>query len=179
MDHKLNNGYFDVEEPASGHFRRFEAKLDQRFHRRRNIAYIRILAAAAAIALLLGGTWLAGWFGGQNEPVQRMSLSDLSEEYAEVEYFFTSGIDKSMDELLSMAAEAKIDVNAMFAGEMNEMDSVYQVLQADLAAHPEDDRIIEAMISYYQVKLGLIRRILAELQKIKTQNTKNHESVEM
>ena len=57
------------------------------------------------------------------------------------------------------------------------MDSLMKQLQRDLKTNPGDERIINAMISHYQMKLGVMNQILDQLENINNNHqSSNHES---
>ena len=60
--------------------------------------------------------------------------------------------------------------------EFEAFETRYQMLQNDLQAHPGDERVINAMIEYYQDKLEIITMILNKLQEVKQQKNKSHET---
>jgi len=49
-------------------------------------------------------------------------------------------------------------------------------LQVDLEANPTDERVINAMLEYYQARMNIITIIINKLQDAKQQkNNRNHE----
>ena len=60
--------------------------------------------------------------------------------------------------------------------ELTEFEERFKNLQSDLAANPNDERVINAMLEYYQAKLEIINMIVNKLQEVKQQKNKNHES---
>ena len=65
----------------------------------------------------------------------------------------------------------------MIIHELSEMDSLMKQLQRDLKTNPGDERIINAMISHYQMKLGVMNQILDQLENINNNHqSSNHES---
>jgi hypothetical protein len=63
--------------------------------------------------------------------------------------------------------------------EMDEMDHLYQDLQKEYTKNPNDERVINAMIEYYQTKLNIINTIKTDLEYIKTIKNKNHENTQL
>jgi hypothetical protein len=53
---------------------------------------------------------------------------------------------------------------------MTGMDSIHKELQRKLGTNPGDDRVINAMITYYQTKLGVMKIFLNTLTQIKQSN---------
>ena len=65
------------------------------------------------------------------------------------------------------------------------MDSIYDNLQKELGANPNNERVIQAMIRHYQTKLKIMSDILDRLQGIQKlnnsqlKNQNQYESVEL
>jgi hypothetical protein len=91
-----------------------------------------------------------------------------------VEYYYTSQIDQLSVGLDSLSVDTQENIKKMISDELAEMDSVHQELQKKLGANPGDDRVVNAMITYYQTKLGMMKSFLNTLTQIKqTNNSKN------
>ena len=73
--------------PHEGHFERFEMKLNTAPKRRTKywIGYVVSIAAVVVFAILL-------FTPGKQTP-GKLTLSDLSPQYADVEYYYTSTIE--------------------------------------------------------------------------------------
>jgi hypothetical protein len=68
------------------------------------------------------------------------------------------------------------------ANEFAEMDSIHHELQIKLGTNPGDERVVNAMITYYQTKLGMMKSFINTLNQIKQSNNlknENHESIEL
>jgi hypothetical protein len=63
--------------------------------------------------------------------------------------------------------------------EMDEMDHLYQELQKEYSENPNDERVINAMIEYYQTKLNIINTIKTDLENVKSIKNKNHENTQL
>jgi len=69
----------------------------------------------------------------------------------------------------------------MILKELKEMDEVLHSLSEELKNDPNNDRLINAMIQHYQVKLEIMNAIIAQLEEIKqiTSKTNKHEGKEI
>ena len=63
----------------------------------------------------------------------------------------------------------------MMKKEQQEFDQMYQKLQEDLKANPDDERVINAMLDYYQARMNVITMIINKLQEVKQQKYQNDE----
>jgi hypothetical protein len=64
----------------------------------------------------------------------------------------------------------------MMEDELEEFEQIFKSLQSDLSANPNDERVINAMIEYYQTKLSLINMIIEKLQEVKQKNNAENET---
>jgi hypothetical protein len=63
--------------------------------------------------------------------------------------------------------------------ELKEFEDLQKSLQTDLAASPQDERVINAMLEYYQSKLCVINMIVTKLQEVKNlkENSNNSTNI--
>jgi hypothetical protein len=177
---ELNN-----EEPPAGHFERFEAKLEGLNKKKKFISLNLVwkVAAAAVFAFLIVNQGII-WFSPEkgNESVEKMTtgmtLASVSPEYEEVEFYFTSAISGGLNQWEKLVSEGLISEGEqqMMNNELNEFEEVYYNLQADLSSNPNDERVINAMLEYYQTKLSLINMIVEKLEEVKQKTNVNYET---
>ncbi len=165
----LNN-----QEPADGHFERFRAKLD----REKNgisFSWRSVWKVAATVVFIFLAVNQARLWMAPEKPAP-LTLSAVSPEYAEVEFYYTRTISDGISSLDAMARTGVISEqeNKIIKQEFAAFETQYLALQKDLEANPHDERVINAMIGYYQAKLGVIQMILDKLEEVKQQNRKSH-----
>jgi len=171
-------------EPPEGHFERFEKKLAKQHKKRTFSLNVVWKVAAAVIFVFLAVNQGIIWFSSDEEngmtpSVQNeMSLASVSDEYEEVEFYYTNAINSGLNQWERMAAEGFIteEEQQMMDTELAEFENVYKKLQNDLAANPNDERVINAMLEYYQTKLSLINMIVDKLEEVKQKNNRSHET---
>jgi uncharacterized protein (DUF305 family) len=56
--------------------------------------------------------------------------------------------------------------------ELEEMDRLFHSLQKDFQSNPTDQRVINAMISHYQLKLDIMSQIISQLEEVNQINNK-------
>jgi hypothetical protein len=163
-------------EPMEGHFARFEAKLNAQNKKKRTINLNIILKVTAAVVFVFLATNQAfiyfspdnqGIFNSKTESAS-LTLASVSPEYQEVEYYYTSSINTGMEQWNKWIEEGLIseDEQTMMNNELAEFETLYQNLQKDLAANPNDERVINAMLEYYQAKLSVINIIITKLEEV-------------
>lgn len=172
-----NRHSLEDEEPMEGHFERFEARLQKASKPTRVIYFKPVLRIAAIVvfALLAVNQVRIYFFPNKQE---ELTLGSLSPEYREVEFYYTSAIETGMNQWDKLSREGLISESEqqMMMEEQKEFDQMYQRLQKELEANPNDERVINAMIEYYQARMSLINLIINKLEEVKKQkNNKSHE----
>lgn len=171
---ELNN-----DEPPAGHFERFEAKLKS-LDKKKKINSLNLVwkvAAAAIFAFLIVNQaiiWLSPEKGntGFEQTTAGITLASVSPEYEEVEFYYTSAINGGLNQWGNLVEQGLIseEEQQMMDTELKEFEEVFKNLQADLSANPNDERVINAMLEYYQTKLSLINMIVEKLEEVKQKN---------
>jgi DUF971 family protein len=174
-------------EPQDGHFDRFEARLKLRNKKKKLTLDMVWKAAAAVVFVLLAVNQLAIYLspdkstnriaGSENN----VSLASVSPEYREVEIYYANAIDAGLTQWNSLNKEGFIsqDEQQMMDSELAEFEERYKTLQADLAANPNDERVINAMLEYYQAKLSVINMIVSKLEEVKQQQKNTEHEIEI
>jgi hypothetical protein len=177
---ELNN-----DEPPADHFERFEAKLEG-LNKRKKVISLNLVwkvAAAAVFAFLVVNQaviWFSPEQGNQNanKMAAGMTLASVSPEYEEVEFYYTSAINGGLDQWGNLVEQGLISAEEqqMMDSELREFEEVFKNLQGDLAANPNDERVIHAMLEYYQTKLSLIYMIVEKLEEVKQKTKTSYET---
>jgi hypothetical protein len=171
-------------EPREGHFDRFEAKLKLQ-HKRKKITLNQVLKIAAAVVfVLLAANQAFLYFSPGKHPSvfsafsnDEVTLASVSSEYEEVEFFYTHSINVGLSQWEGLKNEGLIseEEEEMMQSELAEFETMYKNLQQDLASNPNDERVINAMLDYYQAKLSVINMIVEKLEEVKHQTNISHE----
>ncbi len=173
----LNNRHsFQDEEPLEGHLERFEARL-QKASKPSRMIYLRMSLKVAAVVVfaLLAVNQARIWFIPEKH--ETLSLGSISEEYREVEFYYTNSIQLGMTQWTKLKDEGFISESEQqsMQKEQEEFDQMYQKLLSDLNANPNDERVINAMLEYYQARMNVISIIINKLQEVKKQKHTSHD----
>ncbi|RUT72952.1 hypothetical protein [Ancylomarina longa] len=162
-----HQGTFDDFEPSESHFENFKQKLICKKNRR--------LPNFLKVAVIITFVLLSGLTGYQIRKIQthEIGLGNVSPEYREVELFYTSNINSQINMIRKLGDFSNIAQQQILSEELNDMDMRYSQLKKELQLHPDDDRIIEAMIEYYQVKTSVLNKIIEQLYQIRKQTKSN------
>ncbi|HEX7584829.1 MAG TPA: hypothetical protein VF373_09095 [Prolixibacteraceae bacterium] len=173
----INNRHsFQDEEPLEGHFERFEARLQKASKPVRTINWqLTLKIAAAVVFALLAVNQARIYFLPEKQ--ETLSLGSISPEYREVEFYYTNSIQLGMNQWEKLKSEGFVSESEqqMMQKEQEEFDQMYQKLLVDLKANPNDERVINAMLEYYQARMNVISLVINKLKEAKQQKYSNHE----
>lgn len=177
---KLNDN-----EPLDGHFDRFEEKLKKQ-NKRQIISLNMVLKIAAAVVFVLLITNQAFIYFSSDrktnintaENKQNVTLASVAPEYEEVEFYYNNAINVGLNQWEGMVEKGMIseEEKKLMDKELNEFGNIYESLQKDLEANPNDERVINAMLEYYQSKLSVINMIVNKLEEVKQKNNTTNET---
>jgi len=176
-----NRQKFDSQEPSSGHMERFEQKLHKQ-HSRSLFSRIPYVLKAAVVLLLVALSSILIYEQARiyYQDQRVLSLQDISQEFGEAEFYYTSLINNKYQEIKKLNIEDPKQKEILMV-ELEDMDKLFHSLQKDFQSNSYDQRIINAMISHYQLKLELMSHIISQLEEVNQVNNKykNHESKEI
>jgi hypothetical protein len=179
---RSNKDFFEDAEPSTGHFERFNRKLEMRFQGnsvKRSIVPYLLKAAVVTLLITLSSLWT--WDHFIRSSSSRMTLGQVSPQYKEVENYYVHQVNLMEGEIVNVDLKNNPAQKSMLMKEMKSMDSTYVSLQKELKANPNDERIINAMIEHYQTKLEVMTYIVNQLKTIRNdnQNKKENEKVNL
>ncbi|MDB4584280.1 hypothetical protein N9164_14100 [Draconibacterium sp.] len=170
-------------EPMEGHFDRFEAKLNAQ-NKKKKIPFSIVWKVAAAVIFVLLATNQAYIYLSPNQQSSLLdvtkksdiSLASVSNEYKEVEFYYTNAISVGLNKWNTLSDDGFISAEEQetMNEELSEFEDRFKMLQKDLAANPNDERVVNAMLEYYQAKLSVINMIVDKLEEVKQIN-KSHD----
>lgn len=167
-----NREEFDMAEPNFKIWENIEQQLNEQSTKKssplrivkseRKTVRMRIMryASVAAVGLLLltVGGFIGSYLTTNNSPMaaNEISLSDVSDEYAEVETFYAQQVNMKIEELKQYNYDESI------LKDIAELDAAFQELKQELGNAPDmtDEEIIHAMIENYQMKIDILERVL-------------------
>jgi hypothetical protein len=132
-----------------------------------------LLRAAASVALLVVGLGLGIWYARSSEPPV-MAMSEVSNEYAELEQYFQNDIAGKQQKLAAFTGSQSAEVNE----DLTQLDNVMAELRLELADVPAGNReqVVRAMIDNYKAKAAILERVLERLEESTKTETKNSNS---
>ena len=130
----------------------------------------RVLQIAASFLIVIGLGFSVYISNNNSEKVtiaaphiqSEFSLSNVSNELKEVETYYTSQVNSK----LKKAHELKIDDELL--EEITFLDEEYKQLKEEANGSVDNQKIIEAMINNYRLKLQILENVLSEFDDTKT-----------
>lgn len=171
-----NRALFDVSEPSSGHFNKFEALLAQQEVEKKGFAWTTLLKVASVSILII----LSSLYIGEHVFHMGKNIAyNENKEYKEAKDYYVVQVSNQINQIENMQDFMTTAQKESLFSEMTNMDNLAKKLQKDMNAMPNDPRIIEAMLRHYQMKMDILNRIITDLQNVQQLNPGNYESVEI
>ncbi|MCX7550458.1 hypothetical protein [Xanthomarina sp. F2636L] len=168
---------FDIEEPNSGHNKRFLDKLNSQSNPvvtskvSKQVQLWKPLVGIAATLLLVMTLVLVK--KPQNEV---RDLANVSPEMEKTQSFFTSTISVELKKLESESnPETKIIINDALI-QIKKLEVSYENLKVDLTKSGDDNRVIFAMIKNFQNRIDILQNTLKHIENIKQLNNISNEN---
>jgi hypothetical protein len=160
----------DSDMPRDGHEDRFIQKLDRRPGRK--VHFRHLIQVAASIAIILASAIV---IIRQNNSGSKMAQEEIPAAMVEADIYYTTQVNARYDEIREFNFD-NTEEKTVLLNELKDLDATHQQLMSDLEANPDDDRVINALIRHYQIKLEVMDQIIIQLNQIKTETSKNHEN---
>lgn len=159
----------DADAPREGHEDRFREKLAYEPARRINFRHVLQLAASIAVILASAIVLIR-----TNKSGDKVAELEIPASVIEADHYYATQVDQKVDEIRAFTFD-NVNEKAVLLEELEELDIYQQQLMKDLEANPEDERVINAMIKHYQVKLDVMDQIIYQLSQLKTETDKDNE----
>ena len=159
----------DADAPREGHEDRFREKLA--YEPVRRINYRHVLQVAASIAVILASAIV---LIRTNKSGDKVAELEIPASVIEADHYYATQVDQKVDEIRAFTFD-NVNEKAVLLEELEELDVYQQQLMKDLEANPDDERVINAMIKHYQVKLDVMDQIIYQLSQLKTETDKDNE----
>lgn len=171
-----NSDAFDVNEPALGHWERFQSKLDaQKKAKQRKIRVRFSIAASLAALVAVALVFRYGNYGEQPEEMvqtspaeQDVTLQDVSPELGEVEAYYTYTVEEKVDYLKKNFDQNNKHVKNCL-NIINDLEKNYQDLKTELRETPDEQVVVNAMIMNYQTRLDILEMLITQLKEHPTE----------
>jgi len=131
-------------------------------------------AAAVFLLLLLSSYFIYNEFFKPEQKVCTISLSDIDPGFATMETEYLLVIDNKLQEL-EQASPSNIENIDFYYEELKNLEKMCEEYQKDFVELGKNERLIMAMMDYYEKKMRILDRMLMEIQKQKDyENRQEH-----
>ena len=170
-----NRNRFDTLEPDDEHLERLEARLNT-FNKNHNYSFAYFLrAASVTILIALSSVFIYNNLTSGN----KKTLSNISPEYRDVETYYTTQVNNKINQINQINHYDTEKQKELFKEEFTNLDSLYINLQKELKTNPNDERVINAVIHHYQMKIDILNNILNYFNNVKQTKTNKNESTQI
>jgi len=156
---RKNKEKFKGEEPTDGHLDRFLRKLEKEEESKRSsgVTFWRVAAAVIVLATISVSVLLPRFNSPKDVQYASMSLSDVSDDLAEVELYYQSKLEREYAELNSLSETDPVVKS--YLDELERMNELYQELEEKLYTSGSHEKVVIAMIENFRLRLELIEKL--------------------
>ncbi len=166
-EHRLR---FETDQPPSGHFERFGEKLGRKSGRSVRIRHM--LQVAASVAVILASAFV---IITRDRSGSKVADQQIPEVVMEADLYYAERLHAKYEQIREFSFEQP-EEKALLLDELEDLDAHHQQLMSDLKANPDDERVLNALIRHYQMKLEVMDQIINQLQQLKNEKTEHHEN---
>jgi hypothetical protein len=160
----------DSDVPREGHEQRFLRKLEKQPAAR--VSFRHVLQIAASVAIILASAMVLVQL---NRSGNRTASEEIPSSVMEADFYYATQVDQRYEQINGFDFE-NAEEKAVLLDELKDLDTYHQQLLRDLEANPGDERVINALIRHYQVKLEIMDQIIYQLNQLKTESDINDEN---
>ncbi len=157
-----NDELFNNEEPTEGHEARFLRKLEQSKEKKvkSTVDFWRVAAAIILLLVLATSVLIPRMNSPQDVQYSSMSLSNVSDDMANVEFYYKSKLAEEYDKINDLSKTDPL-VKA-YLDEIDKLNEEYQELEALLYETGTHDKVVLAMIENFRLRLSLMEKLEAK-----------------
>ncbi len=159
----------DADSPREGHEYRFRQKLV--FQPVRRVNFRHGLQIAASIAVILASALM---IIRSNKSGDKVAVYEIPASVIEADQYYSTQVEYKVDQIRQFDFNNP-EEKTVLLNELEELDTYQHQLMKDLEANPDDERVINALINHYQVKLDVMDQIIYQLNQLKTETDKKNE----
>ncbi len=170
-----NRQHLDVEDPDN-HL--IWEGISRDLARKSKSGYLVFWKVAAIFLLLVSTTYFVyNEFIGPRQNIYSITVGDIDPDFAAKETGYLLVIDNKMQEL-GQVSSAGVENIEMYYEELENLDEMYREYQLDFYELGKNERLIMAMMDYYEKKMRILDRLLMEIKKQKDYENR-HEQIEL
>ena len=163
---RQNAGMFENDEPLTGHEDRFRNRLNRAGRKKVHspVWFLLRIAAILVVAVVLS-YFTFKEYRIVSIKMNEVAIEKLNPELNEAERFYTNQLNIYYHKIESLGFNNDKAEKERVLKELSAMDEQVKIMKYDLVQNPDDERVMSAIINFYQVKIELMDMIIARAQK--------------
>ncbi|MDX2429744.1 MAG: hypothetical protein QNK35_02350, partial [Bacteroides sp.] len=137
----------------------------------KKVNFRHVLQIAASIAVILASSIM---LIRTNKSGDKIAVHEIPASVIEADLYYSTQVNYKVDQIRQFDFN-NTEEKTVLLDELEELDFYHQQLMNDLEANPNDERVINALINHYQMKLEVMDQIIYQLNQLKTETDKNDE----
>lgn len=166
-------GWFDIEEPASGHKERFLEKLNTQektipLNQNKKRNWWKTISIAASLLLLIS-------IGIGTFSTQKNADDALNPELQQTQLYFASLLEQEVEKINALSTEENKTIIADAMLQLEKLEKDYDTLKNVLLENGESKQILFAMITNFQTRIDLLKNVMEKIEEVEQQKKLNNE----
>ncbi|MBN2481661.1 MAG: hypothetical protein JXB19_07975 [Bacteroidales bacterium] len=162
---KQNLADFNDANPPEGHFERFAGKLDDlaaKSNRQFRMMLLRV--AALVVFVFLVSLLFFREYRTWEDYSSDAQIISYNQELLEAERYYSGLLSVYYGKIEELKFQNNAGEKRQVLRDLQEMDKQVEMMKEDLRQNPNNELIVHAIISFYQIKIELMDKIIAQVQ---------------
>ncbi len=124
--------------------------------------------AAAILIFMASSTYILvnEFYRDKPQNIYNITLSEIEPEYADKVAAYRTDFEQKLRQVNGLDTKQLAQFDYFF-NELNNLDTMYRGYQEDFHNYGYDERLVKAMLDYYEKRVRVLDRVLMEIQKHK------------
>lgn len=170
---QINREQFDTDTPHLKVWTAIDNRINPGQNSSKMVRMSWLRQAAAAVALLIVGAVLGVWGYNKTQAKEIAQVThNIAPDLKEAENFYNQKVEARYTQLVSS------NPDPLVINDLNQLDEVQRELKKELENAPATAReeIVRRLIENYQIKLGILERVLNHIEEHQTDNQKEQQN---
>lgn len=167
-----NRADFDTEIPNLKIWAQIDKTVNQSVEKRHILRGWILRAAAAAALLIVGATVGITLYEKRGDSLVEKQVQQIAPDFQNTEKFYNQQVQAKLTKLATYQ-----NTDPSVFSDLKQIDAVQEELKAELFNAPTSTReeIVRRMIENYQIKIGILERVLENIEENSSQNWENEQ----
>jgi hypothetical protein len=124
--------------------------------------------ATAILIFMASSTYILvnEFYRDKPQNIYNITLSEIEPEYADKVAAYRTDFEQKLQQVNDLDTE-QLERFDFFFNELSNLDTMYRGYQEDFHNYGYDERLVKAMLYYYEKRVRVLDRVLMEIQKHK------------